>query len=151
MYYQETVYAYPHCCLTSPRVNRFLLETVAEKRILEFRPRFGNGFISPDTAMTYGLTASKSYPVKILDARFQTWRSLTMVTDASKVPTFTSAPMTAEGTLDADGRLDVREIMRLSGTELGAASGALILQVDPTYTGGGSADTCYLVLKWEAV
>ena len=44
MYYQETVYAYPHCCLTSPRVNRFLLETVAEKRILEFRPRFGNRF-----------------------------------------------------------------------------------------------------------
>ncbi len=58
--------------------------------------------------------------------------------------------MTTEGTLDADGRLDVREIMSIAQDEVGAHAGALIIEVNPTYTGGGSPDTCYLVLRWDA-
>lgn len=150
MYYQAQAYWYPNCCMTTPRVNRFVAETVAGGRVLEFRPRFGNGYVSVDADMTYGLTASQSYPVRILDARFVAWRTLAMTTDAEGVPRFSSHAMEAEGTLDADGRLDVREIMRIAGEEIGAHAGALILRVDPTYDGGGSPDTCYLVLRWDA-
>lgn len=150
MYYQAQNYWYPNCCLTSPRVNRFTAEGHGDTVLLEFRPRFGNGFLSADSAMSYGFTGEETYPARILDATFSTWRELEVQVDVGGLPLFRSVDMEAEGTL-VDGRLDIREIMRLAGEELGASAGALILQVDKTYSGGGSPDAVYLVLKWEAI
>lgn len=151
MYYLATNYWYPHCCLGSPRVNRFVMDAGQDPDALvfEFRPRFGNGFLSVDQDMTYGLTPEETYPVTILDAGFQPWRTLDLVVDADGKGTLDDAAMETEGTL-ADGRLDIREIMRLAGEELGAAAGALILGIDKSYTGAGSPDSAYIVLAWEA-
>lgn len=152
MYYLATNYWYPHCCLNSPRVNRFVMDPNQDPDalIFEFRPRFGNGFLKVDQDMTYGLTANETYPVTILDAGFQPWRTLSLTVDADGHGVFADHAMDAEGTL-VGPRLSIREIMRIAGTEIGAAAGALLVSVDKSYTGAGSADSAYIVLTWEAV
>lgn len=149
-YYFPTPYAgYRHCCLTNPSPSLFETTDQNDELILEFRPRFGNGYLSIDPHNSAGWTEGESYSIEIRDLTGAVWK--TAKVDVAVGGALTIDQTGSEAYFDADGRLDVRQVMVDANTELGSAAGGLFFVLYKTYDGGGSPDDLVVTLRWEAI
>jgi hypothetical protein len=141
MLYPQTPYQYPNCCVAVP--GRTLLEAQKDGNFhsYEWRPRFGNGFLTYDPVISQG-HQDGSYAVKLIDLNGNRFASLTLdISDSGATAAF--ACVANPAIVDADGRLIVREAIDLANdTNPGSGTTVCWLELD----GGG--DITFAVFEW---